>query len=56
MALPLRVVILMLSYVYTLRLIGLILYPDECDLMVHPRKYMYIVIFSRMHFVAFVRI
>ena len=45
---------LRLSYVYTLRLIGPISYPDECDLMVHPRKY--IVIFSRMHFVTFVRI
>ena len=36
------------SYVYTLRLIGPISYLDECDLMVHPRKY--IVIFSRMHY------
>ena len=43
-----------ISYVYTLRLIGPISYPDECDLMVNPRKY--IVIFSRMHFVTFVRI
>ena len=33
-----------LSYVYTLRLIGPISYPGECDLMVH------------MHFVAFVRV
>ena len=31
---------LYLSCVYTLRLIGAILYPGECDLMVHPRKYM----------------
>ena len=43
-----------LSYVYKLRLIGPISYPDECDLMVHPRKYN--VIFSRMHFVTFLRI
>ena len=28
-----------LSYVYTLRLIGPISYPGECDLMVLPRKY-----------------
>ena len=33
-----------LSYVFTLRLIGPISYPDECDLTVHPRKYS--VIFS----------
>ena len=33
---------------------GPISYPDECDLMVNPRKY--IVIFSQMHFVTFVRI
>ena len=43
-----------LSYVYTLRLIGPISYPGECDLMVHPRKYS--VIFSRMHYVTVVRI
>ena len=43
-----------LRYVYTLRLIGPISYPGGCDLMVHPRKYN--VIFSRMHFVTFVRI
>ena len=43
-----------LSYVYTLRLIGPISYPGECDLMVNPQKY--IVIFSRMHLVTFVRI
>ena len=41
-------------YVYTLRLIGPISYPGECDLMVQPQKYR--VIFSRMHFVTFVRI
>ena len=41
-----------LSCVYTLRLIGPISYPGECDLMVHPRKYS--VIFSRMHFVTVV--
>ena len=35
-----------LSCVYTLRLIGPISYPGECDLMVH----------SRMHFVTFVYI
>ena len=35
-----------LSYLYTLRLIGPISYPGECDLMVHPRKH--IVIFSRV--------
>ena len=34
-----------LSYVYTLRLIGPISHPGECDLTVHPRKYS--VIFSR---------
>ena len=33
-----------LGYVYTLRLIGSISFSGECDLMVHPRKY--IVIFS----------
>ena len=43
-----------LRCVYTLRLIGPISYPDECDLMVNPRKY--IVMCSRMHFVTFVRI
>ena len=36
----------------TLRLIGPISYPGECDLMVHGRKYS--VIFSRMYFVTFV--
>ena len=41
-----------LSYVDTLRLIGPISYPGECDLMVHPRKYS--VIFSQMHFVTLV--
>ena len=41
-------------YVYTLRSIGPISYPNECDLIVNPRKYS--VIFSRMHFVTFVRI
>ena len=41
-----------LSYVYTLRLIGPISYPGECDLMVHPQKYYES--FSRMHFVTFV--
>ena len=46
--------LIVLSYVCTLRLIGLISYPGECDLMVHSRKH--IVIFSRMHFVTFVRI
>ena len=39
---------------HALRLIGPILYPGECDLMVHPRKH--IVIFSRMHFATFVRV
>ena len=29
-------------------------YPGECDLMVHPQKYS--AIFSRIHFVTFVRI
>ena len=43
-----------LSYIYTLRLIRPISYPGECDLIVHPQKY--IVIFSQMHFVTFVRI
>ena len=43
-----------LSYVYTLRLIGPISYLGECDLMVYPRKY--ILIFSRIYFVTFVRI
>ena len=43
-----------LSCVCTLRLIGPISYPDECDLMVHPQKYSGI--FSRMHFVTFVYI
>ena len=43
-----------LRYVYTLRLIGPISYPGECDLMVQLRKYS--VIFSRMHFVTVVRI
>ena len=41
-----------LSYVYTLRLIGPISYSGECDLMVQPRKHF--VFFSRMHFVSFV--
>ena len=40
-------------YVYTLRLIGSISYPSECDLTVYPRKYS--VIFSQMRFVTFVR-
>ena len=35
------------SYVYSLRLIGPISYPGECDLMVHQQKYP--VIFSQMH-------
>ena len=39
-------------YVYTLRLIGPISYPGECDLMVQLQKYSEI--FSRMHFVTFV--
>ena len=39
-----------LNYVYTLRFIGPISYPGECDLMVNVRKYS--VIFSRMHFVT----
>ena len=43
-----------LSYVYTVRLIRLISYPGECDLIGWPRKYS--VIFSRMHFGTFVRI
>ena len=43
-----------LRYVCTLRLIGPILYPGECDLMIHPQKYS--VIFSRMHFVTVVRV
>ena len=43
-----------LRCVYTLRFVGPISYPDECDLMVNPRKY--IVMCSRMHFVTFVRI
>ena len=30
-----------------------ILYLGECDLMIHPQKYS--VIFSRMHYVTFVR-
>ena len=34
---------------YTLRLIWPISYPDECDLMVRPRKYS-VMILSRMHF------
>ena len=38
----------LLKYVYTLRLIGSISYPGECDLMVHSRKH--IVIFSQMAF------
>ena len=36
----LRANILSCMCLYTLRLIGAILYPGECDLMVHPRKYM----------------
>ena len=27
------------GYVYTLRLIGPISYPNECDFMIHPQKY-----------------
>ena len=34
-----RLHIIVLRYVYTLRLIGPISYPGECDLMVHTRKY-----------------
>ena len=30
-----------LRYIYTLWLIGPILYPDECDLMVNPQKYIH---------------
>ena len=37
------------SCVYTLRLIGPISYPGQCDLMVHTQKYSGI--FSRIHFV-----
>ena len=44
----------LLGYVYTLRLIGQISYPGECDLMVRPQKH--IVILSRMHFVTFLSI
>ena len=40
-----------LSYVCTVRLIGQISYPGECDLKVHPQKHT--VIFSRAHFVTF---
>ena len=43
-----------ISYVFTMRLIGPISYPGECDLMVCPRKH--IVIFSRMHLLTFVRV
>ena len=39
---------------YTLRSIGPILYPGECDLMVHTRTYR--VVFSWMHFVTFVNV
>ena len=38
------------SCIYTLRLIGPILYPGECDVMAQPWKYC--IIFSQMHFVT----
>ena len=43
-----------ISCVYTLRLIGRISYPGECDLTVQARKYS--VILSQMYFVTFIRI
>ena len=46
--------LVVLMYVYKLQLIGPISYPGECDLKVRPRKHGEI--FSRMHFVTFLRI
>ena len=42
----------LLKTALTMRLIGPISYPGECDLIVHPRKYS--VIFSRIHSMNFV--